>query len=200
MGAHMLHRVFALFAALSAFPASAILIEIDGQQWDVQRATLDVLWGGEAIIKAQPWWGNSELAYRFADAVRGDLGVDGRPEMGDCGLACWGPSFAYQASVGVDGEPFEPDDPITRVREGFANTWYANTLTGWASTYGNCCGYTAGEFLGITNFEQYTWHWGRYAVATQVSVPEPGTLALLLGGGSLMLALRRRRVSVSKPS
>lgn len=183
----------ALCVAAWQFSANAVLIEINGQQWDVQRANLDVLWGGEAIIKAQPWWGNSELAYQFADAVRGHLGVDGRPVTGDCDLACWGPSFAYQASVGFDGEPFAPDDPITRVREGFPNTWYANTLTGWASTYGNCCGYTAGEFLGITNFEQYTWHWGRYAVATQVSVPEPGTL-LLLSSAFAGLAFARRRL------
>ena len=79
----MVHRGFALpavltlLAALSPLSAHAVLIEIDSEQWDVEAigtsAFLDE--GVEDLLKAQPWWGDSALAYAFADAVRGQLGI-----------------------------------------------------------------------------------------------------------------------------
>ena len=167
----MVHRGFALpavltlLAALTPLSARAVLIEIDSEQWDVEAigtsAFLDE--GVEDLLKAQPWWGDSALAYAFADAVRGELGIGLYVFSDD---PTWrGPMFAYAMS---------PPENIYWIIEG------------WSPSFSDPI---SKEFTGVTSGHTlYGNSW--FAFATPV--PEPATLSLLAAGLLGALATRRR--------
>ncbi|KEF40929.1 MAG: hypothetical protein ER33_14370 [Cyanobium sp. CACIAM 14] len=93
---------FAATALLSqALPARAFEVTVDGETYDITAevtsyaaspARFDLIANGGAM----PWWGNSDLASRFAAAVGNSLGNN--PPSDE-----FGPLFAFQlAQVGMD--------------------------------------------------------------------------------------------------
>ena len=185
----MSHRRLVLLPLLwcLALPtaAHAILIEVGAEAWNVETIGANVVYGDEELIRSQPWWGNPDRADAFADAVRDGLGLGPYPVTGQCGAVCLGPLFAYAF------EGLGPDDPLVTRREGAVCPYLGCTIHSDAVLASASAHDLDGAFVDIMTIgTQPTWHVGWYAVAT--SVPEPGTFALLLGGGLLLGFVRRR--------
>ena len=154
----MRHRRFALLAVLATLPtlsAKALLIDVVGEQWDVTGTHIVIPYSSVDQLTSQPWWGDSERAYSFAEAYAEALG---EPGYGCCLTYL----FAYD-SLG------------------------ASSVLGWSPTWN----WQNGDFIGIRSWPQtLNSADALYFVATPV--PEPDTLALLLGGGLLLSVFRRR--------
>jgi hypothetical protein len=96
--------------ALAAGQARAVIVNVEGQDWDVTTFTGTYNDNPSKFATAanggvMPWWGNSSLANDFASVVLSSLGywnpIDDNPDQG--------PNFAF----------------------GYDNTHHAPTLPGW---------------------------------------------------------------------
>ncbi len=105
-------------------------VNIGGTEYDVTATSSESFNSAEAVLEAQPWWGNESLASEFATAVGGSLGtpnmVPTEPQT---------PTFAY----GLDDIFYAAVDNVD-----FSN----GVLTFWDSTSGAI--YPTSDFIFAT--------------------------------------------------
>ncbi|MCP9786030.1 hypothetical protein [Cyanobium sp. N5-Cardenillas] len=86
-------------AAATAAPASAFVVSVGGQDYDVQTTPSATFVSIQSLLESQVFWNNESLAEAFAAAVKGEFGL---PNFGFAG-----PAFAWQTN------PPSPTDPGT---------------------------------------------------------------------------------------
>jgi hypothetical protein len=81
--------------ALAAGQAQAVIVNVEGQDWDVTTFTGSYNENESRFnIGEMPWWGNESLASLFASAVGSALGA---PNGLHATLRSWGPKFSFSA-------------------------------------------------------------------------------------------------------
>jgi hypothetical protein len=116
---------------LGAGQAQALVVTVNGQQWDVTTITGDASFvsPGNApnndttrILVVQPWWtgsgANGGLAQAFATAVGSGLGIPG----GNNG-AGYGPFFAYSGGPCIDVRRWPTPNLVGCATAGVSYTW-----------------------------------------------------------------------------
>ena len=81
--------------AVSAGEAQAVVVNVEGKDWDVTTFTGSYNDNESRFnVGEMPWWGNESLASLFADAVGSSLGA---PNGLHATLRSWGPKFSFAA-------------------------------------------------------------------------------------------------------
>jgi len=111
--------VVALGALTAGSAQASVVVNVNGQLWDVSTFTGSYKLGTDppsnntntskfATLEnggTMPWWGSGILAAQFAVAVEENLGLpNGDPNGGGCGaFSCEGPYFGYRDLGGTRG-------------------------------------------------------------------------------------------------
>jgi hypothetical protein len=81
--------------AVSAGEAQAVVVNVEGKDWDVTTFTGSYNDNESRFnVGEMPWWGNESLASLFADAVGSSLGASNGLHAT---LRTWGPKFSFAA-------------------------------------------------------------------------------------------------------
>ena len=157
--------------ALGAGEAQAIIVNVNGQDWDVTTFTGTYNDNPSKFATAanggvMPWWGNSSLAYDFALAVRSSLGYWHPNDYPDNG-----PDFAY----------------------GYDDTQHGHELPGWWWN-GNF------NFVGSSGQRTFdNTVWAQVAPASSAAVPGP--LPALGAAAAFGFSRKlRKRIKINKGS
>ncbi|MFN7899696.1 MAG: hypothetical protein ACK5N0_08545 [Synechococcaceae cyanobacterium] len=82
-------------AALTAGQAQAVVVNVEGKDWDVTTFTGSYNDNESRFnVGEMPWWGSESLASLFAGAVGSSLGA---PNGLHATLRSWGPKFSFSA-------------------------------------------------------------------------------------------------------